>query len=239
MSKLRSRGDGVLEVSSARSKLDGVLQTLVEKQDEGISSESVKEPPRLDTDDDSSPMSTPTKKFTPSSSKIRKRKRGREESMPDVNQFHHSYIMKLFDRSVDLAQFSYDTPLYPVCRAWIRNLSQLPASTEQPASNEPPDESQRDSSDVYSLPVPPGIKLEAGCTNMWIPSPLPTSDSHLDIHVDQDQAPAPENLLLSHMQRWKRIRQQWKQASRIKEACDATNLKLLKDIYEKHCRDQF
>jgi len=30
----------------------------------------------------------------------------------------------------------------------------------------------------------------------------------------------------------------WKQASRMKEACDATNLKLLKDIYEKHCRDQ-
>jgi len=28
-------GDGVLEVSSARSKLDGVLQTLVEKKDEG------------------------------------------------------------------------------------------------------------------------------------------------------------------------------------------------------------
>jgi len=50
--------------------------------------------------------------------------------------------MKLFDRSVDLAQFSYDTPLYPVCRAWIRNLSQLPASTEQASSNEPPDESQ-------------------------------------------------------------------------------------------------
>ena len=50
--------------------------------------------------------------------------------------------MKLFDRSVDLAQFSHDTPLYPVCRAWIRNLSQLPATTEQPPSNEPPDESQ-------------------------------------------------------------------------------------------------
>ena len=29
--------------------------------------------------------------------------------------------MKLFDRSVDLAQFSEDTPLYPVCRAWIAN----------------------------------------------------------------------------------------------------------------------
>jgi len=50
--------------------------------------------------------------------------------------------MKLFDRSVDLAQFSHDTPLYPVCRAWIRNLSQLPATAELPQSSELPDESQ-------------------------------------------------------------------------------------------------
>ncbi len=29
--------------------------------------------------------------------------------------------MKLFDRSVDLAQFGEATPLYPICRAWMRN----------------------------------------------------------------------------------------------------------------------
>ena len=29
--------------------------------------------------------------------------------------------MKLFDRSVDLAQFNETTPLYPICRAWMRN----------------------------------------------------------------------------------------------------------------------
>ena len=29
--------------------------------------------------------------------------------------------MKLFDRSVDLAQFPEGTSLYPVCRAWMRN----------------------------------------------------------------------------------------------------------------------
>ena len=29
--------------------------------------------------------------------------------------------MKLFDRSVDLAQFNEITPLYPICRAWMRN----------------------------------------------------------------------------------------------------------------------
>lgn len=57
-----------------------------------------------------------------------------------------SYIMKLFDRSVDLAQFSQDTPLYAVCRAWIRNLSQVPATVRQPQSSELTEESQ-----VYAL----------------------------------------------------------------------------------------
>ena len=35
--------------------------------------------------------------------------------------FHHTFVMKLFDRSVDLAQFPDFTPLYPVCRAWMKN----------------------------------------------------------------------------------------------------------------------
>lgn len=32
-----------------------------------------------------------------------------------------AYIIKLFDRSVDLAQFNTTTPLYPICRSWMRN----------------------------------------------------------------------------------------------------------------------
>lgn len=31
------------------------------------------------------------------------------------------YIMKLFDRSVDLAQFDEESPLYPICRLWLKN----------------------------------------------------------------------------------------------------------------------
>ena len=48
------------------------------------------------------------------------RKRRRREAVNDA-AFHHTYVMKLFDRSVDLAQFKEDTPLYPVCRAWMAN----------------------------------------------------------------------------------------------------------------------
>lgn len=29
---------------------------------------------------------------------------------------HQSYVMKLFDRSVDLAKFEERSPLYPICR---------------------------------------------------------------------------------------------------------------------------
>lgn len=46
-----------------------------------------------------------------------------------------SYIIKLFDRSVDLAQFNTSTPLYPICRAWMRNN---PSVREPAASPSPP-----------------------------------------------------------------------------------------------------
>lgn len=40
--------------------------------------------------------------------------------------YHHTYVMKLFDRSVDLARFEEDTPLYPICRAWMQNQPRNP-----------------------------------------------------------------------------------------------------------------
>lgn len=48
-----------------------------------------------------------------------------------------AYIIKLFDRSVDLAQFNTSTPLYPICRSWMRNnpsVRVLPASPSPPHS---------------------------------------------------------------------------------------------------------
>lgn len=49
-----------------------------------------------------------------------------------------SYIMKLFDRSVNLAKFADDTPLYSLCRAWMlnqpRQLGLLVKSEKNPDS---------------------------------------------------------------------------------------------------------
>lgn len=54
-------------------------------------------------------------------SESRKRK---SDNQP--TSFHHTYVMKLFDRSVDLARFQEDTPLYPICRAWMANQPRNP-----------------------------------------------------------------------------------------------------------------
>lgn len=50
----------------------------------------------------------------------------RSESTSSQQAFHHTYVMKLFDRSVDLARFEEDTPLYPICRAWMANQPRNP-----------------------------------------------------------------------------------------------------------------
>jgi len=46
-----------------------------------------------------------------------------------------SYIMKLFDRSVNLAKFEEDTPLYPLCRAWMKNQPRAPAVKSEKTSD--------------------------------------------------------------------------------------------------------
>ena len=58
-----------------------------------------------------------------------------------------SYIIKLFDRSVDLAQFNTNTPLYPICRAWMRNNP----SVREPAAYPSPTHSMEEEVRPYSL----------------------------------------------------------------------------------------
>ena len=46
-----------------------------------------------------------------------------------------SFVMKLFDRSVDFAQFNEDTPLYALARAWMQNKPYGAKSSDSQDSN--------------------------------------------------------------------------------------------------------
>lgn len=64
---------------------------------------------------------------------VKRRKRGiasDEDDAPKGTIIHlldvllESFVIKVFERSVDFGQFPENAPLYPMARAWIRNLSQ-------------------------------------------------------------------------------------------------------------------
>lgn len=46
----------------------------------------------------------------------------RPKLAPPTPLTHNTFIMKLFDRSVDLAKYNENTALYPICRAWMLNM---------------------------------------------------------------------------------------------------------------------
>lgn len=93
------------EVVAARGRLKGALQDIA----------------NITEDESEIDSSKPSRGRPP--------KRVKKETTPPPQQpkVQHSFIMKLFDRCVDLAKYSEHTPLYPICRAWMMN---------QPKSNQ-------------------------------------------------------------------------------------------------------
>nr|XP_021409104.1 protein lin-37 homolog [Lonchura striata domestica] len=64
----------------------------------------------------SAPGKRPPGRF-PQQRRKKRREGGEGPETPPPRQ--NSFVIRLFDRSVELGQFPAGTPLYPVCRAWI------------------------------------------------------------------------------------------------------------------------
>ncbi|XP_072324959.1 protein lin-37 homolog isoform X2 [Scyliorhinus torazame] len=159
-----------------------------------------------------------------------------------VNQAD-AYTMKLFDRSVDLAQFNENTPLYPICRAWMRNNPTLREGARTP-SPQPPAALEDDevadlmngkSQDIYKMPVPTPCSLNTPehPVSLRIPSPLPSTEKALDINMSRSNAPGVPTLLYNHMDRWKKIRQRWKESSHRNQHRYTESMKILKEMFER------
>ena len=229
---------GVGEINSARSILDATLQLMVDKKDEGpLSSEDETLQAELAVSIPS-PAVSPSKRGT--SRAARKRKRKDDFDYSD-GQIHHQYIMKLFDRSVDLAQFNEESPLYPICRLWLKNRPYNRESTSGEKSPSPERESHSEDEtesipNVYKMPDP--IKKDPDQIRDYrIPEPLPQTDEPLDINTDPDMAPPPEQLLLGHMTRWKDVRTRWRDAGFQNELRFSDSMNLIRDIFENQMKE--
>ena len=222
--------------SAARDLLSGALKEAIRKEDDcDISDlESLPTPMKsLMASSSLSPFSSPSK-----------RKRKRKSLDKTAAGYHHTFVMKLFDRSVDLAQFKTSSdvscpsyPLYPVARAWIRNepsnLNQAPPAPRDSASPEPETDCPEEADSVTRLPPP--APLAEDVRTVRVPPRLePGLASDLDLELDQGDTGPPANVLLSsHLVKWWSVRKSWKQASAENEKRYQKSLTILKDMQEK------
>lgn len=228
-----------LDFNEARADLDSVLQNIVAKANAG--DESVEDDKKGDEADASNQgsMTLDRSKLVYSDTESPRkagaksaRKRKRKEDVKEEKHKANSCVMKLFDRSVDLAQFSEDTPLYPICRAWMTN---------DPYKDRP--NITRCDYDKFShltdgvIMIPPPDKLFDNFTvggkyvSPRIPSPPPQPKDDLESYLKNEKpTPRAETLLLDNLQHWKSVREKWRIKSAENEHRYSTGMNLLKEI---------
>ncbi|XP_039181601.1 protein lin-37 homolog isoform X2 [Crotalus tigris] len=236
-----------LETANARNRLDAVLQCLLEKND--VDREQMEEDPGKTSSDilskDPSPIATGKRPSTRFSHHRRKKRKEMDDGLTEGGpQKQNTYIIKLFDRSVDLAQFSENTPLYPICRAWMRNSPMVREQERSPSPRLPTllEDEEGDEvlngkiQDVYKLPPPiPCQTNPAGePVNLRIPFP-PASEEETKVAAEttSESVPSMSTLIYKNMERWKKIRQRWKEASQKNQLRYAESMKILKEMYER------
>ncbi|CRK99098.1 CLUMA_CG011984, isoform A [Clunio marinus] len=127
-----------------------------------------------------------------------------------------SYIMKLFDRSVNLARFSEDSPLYPLCRAWMENQPRSALPIKHEFSPDTLNIQTVEEGDVVEMPK---IRIRKSTKPV-----IPRKESKVDIK-DLDKAIdseiwTKEKLLDFHRSRWAEER--------------AKHIETMKNFEEKH-----
>lgn len=137
-----------------------------------------------------------------------------------------SYIMKLFDRSVNLAKFDEDTPLYPLCRAWMKNQPRAQIIKTEKSPDEQPIVQTVEDGDVVEMPK---IRIRKGKQVITKPeNKLNIKD--FDKLIDTE-AWTKEKLLEFHREKWTEEKSKYIETSRtFEEKHFAANLQLLDSL---------
>nr|CAB3263435.1 protein lin-37 homolog [Phallusia mammillata] len=228
-----------LDSNDARADFENVLQGMLDKANAGESFSAIIPAVKEEVIDSSQEE---TRKFpvTPTKSS---RKRKRKEEGKDDKQKSNSFIMKLFDRSIDLAAFNEDTPLYPICRAWMNNdpsgkktpLRPKKGSDEEANSNS---EDEDASGNVTEIPTPNvrwnNIDINGKYISPRVPATMPHSTDRInDYFVSHVSPPPPETLLINHIRRWRAIRERWTQKSCENDARYEDGMVILRDMFNR------
>ena len=154
----------------------------------------------------------------------------REEKPPKIvkTPAHASYIMKLFDRSVNLARFNEETPLFPLCRAWMRNNPRAVPSKHD-AENESRPVMTVEEGDVVEMPR---VRIRKASRLSVARKDNKLDKTAFDKAIDAKNW-TKEKLLSSHMVQWQEIRQKQIDSTwSFEEKHFSANLELLMSLHK-------
>uniref|UniRef100_A0A2K5DVL1 Protein lin-37 homolog n=1 Tax=Aotus nancymaae TaxID=37293 RepID=A0A2K5DVL1_AOTNA len=214
-----------LEMAKARNQLDAVLQRLLEKSH----GQGACENPSDTHNKDCSIAATGKRPSARFPHQRRKKRREMDDGLAEGGpQRSNTYVIKLFDRSVDLAQFSENTP--SVRERGCSPSSPLPSLPENEEGSEVTNSKNRD---VYKLPppTPPGPPRDA-CRSR-IPSLLQPEMQGTPDDEPSEPSPSPSTLIYHNMQRWKHICQRRKEASHRNQLRYSESMKIVREMYER------
>ncbi|CAL8108060.1 unnamed protein product [Orchesella dallaii] len=175
------------------------------------------------------------------------RKKVKVESRGGISSSASSqFVMRLFDRSVDLSQFGDSSPMYTMARAWLKNKPECHnQTTEKKMEAEemdhnmqlleindlpspPPDE-------VHQLPPPEPLPTDGFGNPVSLRVPPPPAREHepFCIHYEDELAPSPAILFQNHLDRWNLIRQRWRAASAYNERRYEDSISIIRLAHRK------
>jgi len=155
-----------------------------------------------------------------------KRATGGPPTSSSKREVRASYYMKLFDRSVDLAKFNVDDPLYPICREWMkntsRNKSKVPATEdyeEEPLPRKKVPEIMTMirngiAAEVKFLPPIEHKQMTKVPDLLEFQRDLDKDQINLKYDLDEPLVPK-DDLMEQNMERWKSVKANWQ--SHLKE----------------------
>nr|QPO25114.1 lin-37 protein [Callinectes arcuatus] len=236
------------DVDAARGRFDAALQGLMQKDEESDSENE------SDTD-------SKVKVFTkvglanPRGTRPPRKRRRKEIDLRDSG-FHHTFVMRMFDRSVDLAQFDETSPLYPICRAWMinqphnssLNVKQEPGSPTAETFNstegsqdgdfvseitpDPTSTAAGNGNVVSKLPLPDPWPQDPSSRDLRIPEPLPHPLNRLN-EINDCENTLPGLLITEHLKRWRQIRNLWRNASKMNDQRYSCSYSILKAMFDR------
>ncbi|EDW48578.1 protein lin-37 homolog [Drosophila sechellia] len=126
-----------------------------------------------------------------------------------------TYVMRLFERSLDLSKYRDKTPLYPICRAWMANQPKNPAVGAFQTDDSFTATKREDNGEEILSQIKSGeIKMinqlpQAKATDLPIIPPRLEFSQEDKKREKALQGASTYDLMFSNMNRWKKVRGHW------------------------------